>query len=89
MSNRGEVYCARCGHEVEPVRPWRGFVWVKRGWYGGLGVLGLVLPVVMSEITLLLPLAMFYALAAGPIHMLAAERHSCSECGAELRAAAK
>jgi hypothetical protein len=69
------------------VRPWPGFIWIKRGWYAALVIIALLGPIIMSEITLLLPLAMFFALAGGPIHMLAAERNSCSECGAELRSA--
>lgn len=78
------TYCGRCAHQVAPVRAWPGFVWVKRGWYAGvLGVLAFA-PIIMSEITLLLPLALTFGLAAGPVHSLAAQKTTCSECGAEL-----
>jgi hypothetical protein len=78
------TYCGRCTHQVVVVRAWPGFVWVKRGWYAG--VLGVVLfaPIIMSEITLLLPLALTFGLAAGPVHSLAAQKPTCSECGAEV-----
>ena len=84
MSEAATLYCQRCAHDVEPVCPWHGFRWIKRAWYAGLLLLALLMPVIMSEITLLLPLAMAFALAAGPVHRLAAEPCSCSECGAEI-----
>jgi hypothetical protein len=84
MNAAVSTYCGRCTHQVEPVRIWPGFVWVKRAWYVGvLGVLGFA-PIIMSEITLLLPLALTFGLAAGPIHSLAAQKPTCSECGAEV-----
>ena len=79
-----EVYCARCAHDVVPDRVWAGFRWAKRAWYGGIVVIVLLSPIIMSEITLLLPLALAFGLAAGPVHALAAQRDTCSECGAEL-----
>jgi DNA-directed RNA polymerase subunit RPC12/RpoP len=84
MKETATVYCARCARDVEPVRAWSGYIWIKRVWYAGLGVLALLMPVIMSEITLLLPMAMAFAMAAGPVHALAAERSTCSDCGAEL-----
>ena len=79
-----EVYCARCAHAVVPDRVWPGFRWVKRGWYAGVLVIVALSPIIMAEITVLLPLAMAFGLAAGPVHALAAQRATCSECGAEL-----
>lgn len=78
-------YCARCAHEVTPVRTWPGFVWVKRGWWAGVLGIAALAPIIMSEITLLLPLAVAFGMAAGPVHSLAAQRPTCSECGAELK----
>ena len=78
------VYCTRCAHDVVPSRVWRGFVWVKRGWYAGLAVIGMLMPIIMSEISVLMPLAIAFGLAAGPVHALAAQRTTCTECGAEL-----
>jgi hypothetical protein len=69
---------------VGVVAVWPGFVWAKRAWYFGLLVLACLMPVILSEITLLLPMAMMFAAAAGPVHMLAAQRDSCRECGLEL-----
>jgi hypothetical protein len=79
------TFCVRCAHDVVPVRVWRGFVWAKRAWYGGLLAIGCLMPIILSEITLLLPLACTFALAAGPLHMLAAQRATCSDCGAEVK----
>jgi hypothetical protein len=78
-------YCTRCAHDVEAVVVWPGFVWAKRGFYAGLLLIGALMPVLLSEITVLMPLAMTFALAAGPVHYLAAQRSTCRECGAELR----
>lgn len=79
-----EVYCARCAHAVVPARVWGGFRWVKRGWYTGVVMIAALSPIIMSEITVLLPLAVAFGLAAGPVHALAAQRDTCSDCGAEL-----
>lgn len=86
MSYDQLVYCERCRRDVEVVGPWPGFVWIKRAWWGGLALLALLMPVIMSEITLLMPLAIAFGLAAGPVHMLAAQRRTCRECGAILGA---
>ena len=66
------------------VSVWPGFLWAKRAWYAGLLLLCCLMPVIMSEITMLLPLAMVFAAAAGPVHSLAAQRPSCRACGLEL-----
>ncbi len=76
-------HCRRCAREVTLQTPWPGFRWVKRAWYAGLCVLTALMPIVLAEITLLLPMAMLFAAAAGPVHALAAQRSSCTECGAE------
>ena len=78
------AHCPRCARSVSVVSVWPGFVWAKRAWYGGLLLLTCLMPIILSEITLLLPLAMLFAAAAGPVHMLAAQRDSCRECGLEL-----
>jgi hypothetical protein len=63
---------------------WPGFVWAKRAWYLGLLVICALMPIILSEITLLLPMAMVFAAAAGPVHSLARQQASCTECGAEF-----
>jgi len=78
-------YCSRCAHDVESVRVWPGFVWAKRAWYAGIVALIGFAPIIMSEITILLPLALTFGLAAGPVHALAAQRATCRECGAEVK----
>ena len=80
-----QVYCARCAHAVVPDRVWGGFRWAKRAWYAGILMIVGLSPIIMSEITLLMPLAVAFGLAAGPVHALAAQRATCSECGAELK----
>jgi len=84
MKDAAHVYCDRCARDVAPVRAWPGYIWVKRAWYAGLLLIALLMPVIMSEITLLLPLAMAFGMAAGPIHSLSAQRSTCSDCGAEI-----
>ena|GEM_PF-6158211 len=66
------------------VAVWPGFIWARRAWYVGLLLVACLMPVLLSEITVLLPLAMVFAAAAGPVQMLAAQRDSCGECGLEL-----
>jgi hypothetical protein len=77
-------HCGRCNAQVSVLSPWPGFRWVKRCWYVGLLVLFALMPIIMAEITLLMPLALVFALAAGPVHALAAQKATCRDCGAEL-----
>ena len=79
-------YCDRCAREVEAVRPWAGYVWLKRAWFAGLILLAALMPIIMSEITLLLPLAMMFAVAGGPVLALSSQLITCRECGAQLGA---
>jgi hypothetical protein len=89
MPETAASYCTRCARDVDVVRAWPGFLWAKRAWYAGLLLLCCLMPVILSEITLLLPLAMVFAAAAGPVHSLAAQRPSCRDCGFEFTAATK
>jgi hypothetical protein len=89
MTERSQAHCRRCARSVKVVGVWRGAQWAKRAWYGGLVVLCVLAPVIMSEITLLLPLAIMFAAAAGPIHGLAAQKPTCEECGAEIEESPK
>ena len=63
---------------------WPGFRWLLRVWYACGLVLVCLAPIIMSEITVLLPLAMVFAFAAGPLHGLANEKPTCRTCGAVI-----
>ena len=78
------VHCFRCRHEVEIVGVWPGFRWAKRAWWGTVGLVCILSPIILSEITVLVPLAIMIAGAAGPVHSLAAQKPTCRDCGAEL-----
>ncbi len=84
MADTPLCYCDRCAREVEAVRPWPGYVWLKRAWFTGLVLLAALMPIIMSEITLLLPLAMMFAVAGGPVLSLASQISTCRECGAQI-----
>jgi hypothetical protein len=86
MSHACVGYCPRCAREVSVLGVWPGFLWAKRAWYGGLLLIAALMPVILSEITVLLPMAVVFAMAAGPVHQLAAQRPSCRSCGLELGA---
>jgi len=86
MADAELSYCNRCAREVEALRPWPGYVWLKRGWLAGLVLLAGLMPIIMSEITLLLPMAMMFAVAGGPVMALSAQRSTCRDCGAQIGA---
>jgi hypothetical protein len=86
MADGALLYCNRCTSDVEVVRPWSGYVWLKRGWFASLALLLLLGPIIMSEITLLLPLAMVFAAAGGPLLSLSGEKQTCRDCGAQIGA---
>lgn len=74
---------------VDVVRPWPGYRWLKRGWFAGLLVLLCLMPIILSEITVLLPLAMIFAVAGGPVLSLSSQPVTCRVCGAEVSPRAK
>ena len=89
MAEVAQVHCKRCAQMVDAVRPWPGYRWIKRGWYAGLLVLLLLMPIILSEITVLLPLAMVFAVAGGPVLALSSQLVTCRQCGAEISPPAK
>lgn len=89
MANAAQVYCTRCAHDVDAVRPWPGYQWLKRSWFAGLLLLLLLMPIILSEITVLLPLAMMFAVAGGPLLSLSSQPVTCRDCGAEISPRAK
>jgi hypothetical protein len=86
MAEARLLHCNRCAREVEVVRPWAGYVWLKRAWFAALLLLIVLMPIILSEITVLLPLAMVFAVAGGPLLALSGERNTCRECGAQIGA---
>lgn len=86
MADAPLCYCDRCAREVEAVRHWPGYVWLRRAWFSGLVLLAALMPIIMSEITLLLPLAMMFAVAGGPVLALSSQISTCRECGAQINA---
>jgi hypothetical protein len=86
MADAALLHCNRCAREVEVVRPWPGYVYLKRGWFASLALLLVLGPIIMSEITLLLPLAMVFAAAGGPLLSLSSQKKTCRECGAQIGA---
>jgi hypothetical protein len=78
------IHCFRCRHEVDVVGVWPGYRWAKRAWYSAIGLLCVLSPIILSELTVLIPLAVCIAMAAGPVHSLAAQKPTCRDCGAEL-----
>lgn len=66
------------------MRPWGGFIWLMRLWYAGMLCVLLLMPILLSEITVLLPLAMIFALACGPLRQLSSQPCTCEDCGAEI-----
>jgi hypothetical protein len=82
-------HCARCARDVSLLRPWPGFRWLKRAWYAGLLLVLALMPIILSEITLLLPMAMVFAVAGGPVLALASQPVTCRTCGAAIDTTAR
>ena len=89
MTSRAVAHCSRCAACVEIVKPWAGFLWLRRAWFAGLCLLLLLMPIILSEITILLPMAMLFAVAGGPLYFLAAQEATCARCGAVVNLKAK
>lgn len=79
-----EAHCPRCDRNVTALVAWRGFVWAKFAWYACLLVMCALMPIILSDLFVLIPLAVLFTFAAGPVHFLAAEKDSCRECGLSI-----
>jgi hypothetical protein len=71
---------------VDEVRAMRPDLKIERAWLAGLLLVIALAPIIMSEITLLLPLSMMFAAAAGPLFGLSSQKSTCRECGAQIGA---
>jgi hypothetical protein len=84
FSRRGPALCARCGNVVEATWPWPGWGRLRVFWLVAVGVIGLLSPILMSDVSVMLPSAMMFVLAIGPISALARIKPTCLHCGARV-----
>jgi hypothetical protein len=82
FSRRGAAFCSRCAGPVEASWPWPGWGRLRKLWFGGLGVIGLLSPILMADVAVMLPSAMMFVVAIGPINALARIKPTCLRCGA-------
>lgn len=92
FATRERAYCTRCQTHTMIERPWRGWPWVRRGWFVGLGLIVLGSPVIGADGFVLIPMSLVFATALGPLNDLVHRRSTCLSCGAvvdhKLRVAA-
>lgn len=78
------MHCRRCHETVEVVRPWRGWRSTLYVWYGVMGLLVLLFPVMAADFCVMIPTMMVLILAGSPLHRLAKELPVCTQCSLEL-----
>ncbi len=78
------MHCRRCQTDVDAIVPWRGWSVARYGWYGMLGVLVLVFPIMACDYCVMIPTMMGIILAGGPLHWLARQKPVCTRCSLEL-----
>lgn len=84
FAHRENAYCTRCRAHTRVEVPWRGWPWLRRGWFVGLGLIVLGSPVIGADGFVLLPMAMVFASGLGPLSHLASLQPTCLTCGARV-----
>jgi hypothetical protein len=86
FSHFGPAHCPRCSAGVQATWPWSGWVNLRKGWFVGIGLLAMGSPVWMADMYVLMPSAMLFICAIGPLNKLAGVRPTCLDCGCQVQA---
>lgn len=78
------MYCRRCDDAVPVIRPWPHWRYCLGVWYGMIGLIVLLFPVMASDYCVMIPTMMAIILAGSPLHRLAKEKPVCKVCSLEL-----
>lgn len=75
-------FCTRCQAHTQIEHPWRGWPWLRRGWWVGIGLIVLGSPVIGADGFVLIPMSLVFASGLGPLNDLVHRRATCLTCGA-------
>ncbi|MFI5306121.1 MAG: hypothetical protein ACHQ53_02140 [Polyangiales bacterium] len=78
------LWCWRCQHVTDPVRPWPHWAKVRFAYFAGLALALCGGPVILADGFVMIPTLMLYMSAIGPINRLARQRPECNRCSAML-----
>ncbi|HEY2735113.1 MAG TPA: hypothetical protein VGI70_14050, partial [Polyangiales bacterium] len=81
FSRAGRAHCPRCKKSVDATWPWAGWGRLRKAYFGGLLLLVCLSPVWMSDMSVMLPSALVFVSAVGPVNALAKIRPTCLRCG--------
>lgn len=84
FARRQRGFCTRCHAHTTFEHPWKGWPWVRRGWFVGIGLIVLGSPVIGADGFVLIPMSLLFASALGPLNDLVHSRATCLSCGARL-----
>ena len=84
FAQRRSGFCTRCQAHRMIEHPWRGWPWVRRGWFVGVGMIVFGSPVIGADGFVLIPMALVFTSALGPLNDLAHRHATCLTCGARL-----
>jgi hypothetical protein len=86
FSRMAPAHCPRCTRRVEATWPWAGWGNLRKVWFVGLGLLFVLSPVWFGDMVVLMPSAMLFIVAIGPLNTLARMRPTCLRCGSVVEA---
>ncbi len=81
FSSRRQAHCGRCHAMVEATFPWSGWPRVRKVFFGYLITLLLLSPFFYADMFVMLPSAMIFVFALGPVNYLARVQPTCLSCG--------
>lgn len=86
FSRNAPAHCPRCAAEVTGTFPWPYWSRVRKGWFTIAAGIVMASPVLMSDVYGMLPSAMVFVTAIGPLNALARIRPTCLQCGCVVEA---
>jgi len=87
FSRFAPAHCPRCSGRVDATWPWAGWGALRKGWFFGLGFVLLASPIWFTDFVVMMPSAMLFIAAIGPLNTLARTRPTCLRCGSAVEAA--
>jgi hypothetical protein len=86
FSRRANAHCPRCAQDVEATFPWPYWGRVRKVWFTIAAGIVMASPVLMSDVYGMLPSAMVFVTAIGPLNALARICPTCLQCGCVVEA---
>jgi hypothetical protein len=87
FSRNGRGHCPRCATSVDATWPWSGWGRLRKTYLSGLALLMCLVPVWGFDMYVMMPCALVFVTAIGPINAAARILPTCLRCGCVVESA--